>query len=80
MDWDSGDLGSSPHLAIGNPLGDFGPVTNSQPNLPHRAVVVRIKWRRRMYATLGSLEEKRQDIKAIINKINKNKRRPPALY
>ena len=28
--------------------------------------------RRIMYAALGSLEEKRQDINAIINKINKN--------
>ena len=32
-------------LSHGNPLGDFGPGTYSQPSLPHRVVVVRITWR-----------------------------------
>ena len=44
LDWELGDSGSSPY-GHGSSLGDFGPVTGSQHNLPHRVVVARITWR-----------------------------------
>lgn len=41
---------SYPYLAHGVSLDDFGPITFSQPNLPHRVAVVGNNRRREHYA------------------------------